>query len=466
MTEIVIKVQNLSKCYHIYDNPRDRLKQFIAPRLQRLTWQQPKQYFREFWAVKDVSFEIKKGETVGIIGRNGSGKSTLLQMICGTLNPTHGSIETNGRIAALLELGSGFNPEFTGRENIYLNAAILGLSEQKIQKRFNEIVDFADIGDFLEQPIKNYSSGMVLRLAFSVSIHMDPDILIVDEALVVGDAGFQRKCFGHIEKFKERGGAILFCAHSSQMINELCDRAILIGSGQLLINNIPHLVTSFYHRLLNASPEETNAIRIELANLRLQADSTFLESYEESGYVAPTNKVTDSIEVISDIKENHFFNPNLISESSVIYESTGGVIHNFMILSRTLEQVNLLKLGKVYSVNFNVDFESDIESTEVEFVFKTITGNVIAGADTKKLKISCLNDIKKGSSVNVNFEFYCNLLPGSYLVSVGVRGVINGKHLLVHKIVEGILFRVLDEPGLMEFGFINLNITPTMNINN
>ena len=164
MTDIAIRVQNLSKCYEIYNKPRDRLKQFFVPRLQRMTGQQPKQYFREFWALKDVSFEIKKGETVGIIGRNGSGKSTLLQMICGTLSPTSGSIRTNGRIAALLELGSGFNPEFTGRENVYMNAALLGLSNKEINARFDEIVAFADIGGFIEQPVKTYSSEMMMVL--------------------------------------------------------------------------------------------------------------------------------------------------------------------------------------------------------------------------------------------------------------------------------------------------------------
>ncbi|MDZ4098100.1 MAG: ABC transporter ATP-binding protein, partial [Methylophilaceae bacterium] len=194
MTNIAIKVENLSKCYQIYDNPRDRLKQFVAPRLQRLTWQTPKQYFREFWALKDVSFEVKKGETVGIIGRNGSGKSTLLQMICGTLNPTSGSIQTSGRSAALLELGSGFNPEFTGRENVYMNAAVLGLTQDEIDKRYDDIVAFADIGEFINQPVKTYSSGMVVRLAFAVQSQIDPDILIVDEALSVGDAKFQAKC--------------------------------------------------------------------------------------------------------------------------------------------------------------------------------------------------------------------------------------------------------------------------------
>ena len=192
-SDVAIKVESLSKCYHIYDTPRDRLKQFVLPRLQRLARQPSKQYFREFWALKDVSFEIKKGETVGIIGRNGSGKSTLLQMICGTLNPTSGSIQTNGRIAALLELGSGFNPDFTGRENVYMNAAVLGLSQGEVDERYEAITEFAGIGEFIDQPVKTYSSGMTVRLAFAISVCVEPDILIVDEALSVGDAAFQFK---------------------------------------------------------------------------------------------------------------------------------------------------------------------------------------------------------------------------------------------------------------------------------
>ena len=186
MNDIAIRVSNLGKYYQIYDAPRDRLKQFVLSRLQRLIGKQPKQYFREFWALKEVSFEIKKGETVGIIGRNGSGKSTLLQMICGTLFPTNGTVETRGRIAALLELGSGFNPEFTGRENVYLNGAVLGLSKEEIDTRFDAIAAFADIGDFIEQPVKTYSSGMFVRLAFAIQANVDPEILIVDEALAGG----------------------------------------------------------------------------------------------------------------------------------------------------------------------------------------------------------------------------------------------------------------------------------------
>jgi len=233
-SDIAIKVENLSKCFQIYEQPRDRLKQFIMPRLQRLVGQTPKKYFREFWALKNVSFEIKKGETVGIIGRNGSGKSTLLQMICGTLAPTVGTIQTNGRLAALLELGSGFNPEFTGRENVYMNASVLGLSKLEIDARFNDIADFADIGDFIEQPVKTYSSGMYVRLAFAIQANVDPEILIVDEALAVGDAYFVHRCMNRFQEMQSKGTTILLVTHDATAVRQLCDRAIWIDNGMSL----------------------------------------------------------------------------------------------------------------------------------------------------------------------------------------------------------------------------------------
>jgi lipopolysaccharide transport system ATP-binding protein len=229
---VAIRVQNLSKCYQIYDNPRDRLKQFVMPRVRRIAGKAHKQYFREFWALKDVSFEVKKGETVGIIGRNGSGKSTLLQMICGTLNPTSGSIQTNGRIAALLELGSGFNPEFTGRENVYMNASVLGLNRAEIDARFDEIAAFADIGQFIEQAVKTYSSGMYVRLAFAVIAHVDADILVVDEALAVGDAVFTQKCMRFIRNF-QKNGSLIFVSHDTASVQNLCKSGIWLKNGSV-----------------------------------------------------------------------------------------------------------------------------------------------------------------------------------------------------------------------------------------
>lgn len=245
-SELAIKIDNISKCYQIYDAPRDRLKQMIIPRLQKLILQPSKNYFREFWALKNISVEIKKGEAVGIVGRNGSGKSTLLQLICGTLSPTHGLIENNGRIAALLELGSGFNPEFTGRENVYLNGSILGVDAKQIDEKFFDIVKFADIGDYLDQPVKTYSSGMFVRLAFAVQMHLEPEILIIDEALSVGDQFFQAKCYAAIRSMMDKGTTVLFVSHSAATVKALCPRAILLSHGELVIDGPASKVLDHY----------------------------------------------------------------------------------------------------------------------------------------------------------------------------------------------------------------------------
>ncbi|KAF1046223.1 ABC transporter ATP-binding protein [Xylophilus sp.] len=227
-----VAVRGLRKRYEIYETPRHRLQQFVFPRIQRLLGLPVRHYFTEFWALQDVSFSVQRGETVAIIGRNGSGKSTLLQTICGTLHATEGEVETRGRIAALLELGSGFNPEFTGRENILMNAAILGLATQEVEARFDAIAAFADIGDFLDQPVKTYSSGMYVRLAFAVIAHVDADILIIDEALAVGDAVFTQKCMRFLREFKKRG-TLIFVSHDMGSVLALCERAVWLHQGQV-----------------------------------------------------------------------------------------------------------------------------------------------------------------------------------------------------------------------------------------
>lgn len=232
-SDLAIQVRNLSKCYQIYNKPSDRLKQSIYTGLRRLVGQNAKPLFKEFWALKDINFDIAKGESVGIIGQNGSGKSTLLQLICGTLNATTGSVITNGRIAALLELGSGFNPEFTGRENVYMNGAVLGLSEAEINNRFDEILTFADIGEFIDQPTKTYSSGMLVRLAFAVQVCIEPDILIVDEALAVGDALFQKRCFERMDKLRTNGTTLLFVSHDQESVRTMTNKAIFLEHGEI-----------------------------------------------------------------------------------------------------------------------------------------------------------------------------------------------------------------------------------------
>ena len=238
-----IEVEDLGKCYRIYDQPRDRIKQAL--------WRSRRRYFREFWALRHVSFTVARGESVGIVGRNGSGKSTLLQLICGTLTPTEGRVRTGGRVAALLELGSGFNPEFTGIENVYLNASLLGLRRQEVDARLDAILAFADIGDFAGQPVKTYSSGMAVRLAFAVMAHVDADVLVVDEALSVGDAYFMQKCMRFIHRFREHG-CLLVVSHDAATLTAVCDRALLISQGRLQRIGTAKAISEEYIRDLHA----------------------------------------------------------------------------------------------------------------------------------------------------------------------------------------------------------------------
>lgn len=241
-SDAVISVSHLGKCYQLYNQPQDRLKQFL--------WRGRRQFYREFWALREVSFEVEPGEVIGIVGRNGSGKSTLLQLICQTLTPTCGEVTVRGRVAALLELGAGFNPEFTGRENVLMNAAILGLSPGEIAARFDEIVDFSGIRDFIDQPAKTYSSGMYMRLAFAVAVSVDPDILVIDEALSVGDGEFARRSFDRIMALKAAGKTILFCSHSMYQIEAICNRAIWLKEGRVVLSGTPAVVVSAYNDYL------------------------------------------------------------------------------------------------------------------------------------------------------------------------------------------------------------------------
>lgn len=245
MNEVAIQVQDVSKCFQIYENPQDRLKQAILPRLQHAAGLARSNYFKEFWALHGVSFEVRRGDTVGIIGRNGAGKSTLLQIICGTLQPTSGSVTVRGRVAALLELGTGFNPEFTGRENVYMNASILGLSKEEVDARYDDIVAFADIGAFIDQPVKIYSSGMYVRLAFAVIAHVDADVLIIDEALAVGDAIFVQKCMRFLRSFRERG-TLLFVSHDTGSVLNFCRSAVWLDGGVARMHASAKEVTNAY----------------------------------------------------------------------------------------------------------------------------------------------------------------------------------------------------------------------------
>lgn len=267
-SEPIIQVTDLSKCYHIYDRPQDRLRQAVVPRLQRLAAPlvrpvapalvRERAYFREFWALRDVNFQVNPGQAVAIIGRNGCGKSTLLQIVCNTLTATTGEVDVRGRVAALLELGAGFNPEFTGRENAYMNAAILGLSREEMEARFEEVAAFADIGAFMDQPVKSYSSGMYVRLAFSVAISVEPDILVVDEALSVGDMVFRFKCTERIARLMEKGTTLLFVSHDLSMVKAICDHALYLENGRVKTQGPANEVAELY--MMDSQEQQARAV--------------------------------------------------------------------------------------------------------------------------------------------------------------------------------------------------------------
>ena len=428
MTDIAIKVQNLSKCYYIYDNPRDRLKQFVAPRLQRLTWQQPKQYFREFWALKDVSFEVKKGETVGIIGRNGSGKSTLLQMICGTLTPTSGSIQTHGRIAALLELGAGFNPEFTGRENVYMNASVLGLSNKEIDARFDDIVAFADIGQFIEQPVKTYSSGMMVRLAFAVIAHVDADILVVDEALSVGDAFFSQKCMRFLRNFMKTG-TVLFVSHDTGAVVNFCNHAILLSHGHVTKTGTPKEVIKHYLASLCDIAEE-EILMDELP--AIDSNPEDLDAYRdmrESMINAST--LRNDIEIFQ-------FDPDQAD-----FGTGKAKIISVRLLDKNNVPLSWVVGGEDVILEIQCLAMADILRPIIGFQLKDRLGQVVFCDNTYLVYQNTQVFADAGTEIVARFEFRLPILPtGDYSVSPAIAEGTQEEHVQHHWLHDALIIRV------------------------
>jgi lipopolysaccharide transport system ATP-binding protein len=400
--DIAIQVSNLGKCYQIYDKPHDRLKQFLAPRLQRLARQTPQQYFREFWALKDVSFEVKKGETVGIIGRNGSGKSTLLQLICGTLTPNSGTVETSGRIAALLQLGSGFNPEFTGRENVYMNASILGLAKDEIDARFDKIAAFADIGDFIERPVKTYSSGMVMRLAFAVQSQIDPDILIVDEALSVGDAKFQAKCFNRLKKLKDGGTSILLVTHSSEQIVTHCTNALLLESGKVFEAGHPRSVVNSYMDLLFGKKRKS---------IVAPAISATMDSVDE--VVTPEA----SLSYTEDVFASHpGYNPH-----EYRWGDGSALILDFYLSADGEDYPSAITTGQNIVLAVSVRFLNSMVRPILGITIKTKEGVTVYGVNSETLDVEEFKSLGQcGQVAYGRASFCCRLAPGDYFISLGI----------------------------------------------
>jgi len=422
-SDVAIAVRGVGKCYRIYERPQDRLKQAL--------FRGRRQYFREFWALRDISLDIHRGETVGIIGRNGCGKSTLLQIICNTLTPTTGHVQVGGRIAALLELGAGFNPDFSGRENVYTNAAILGLSWQETEDRFQQIVDFSELGEFIDRPVKTYSSGMHVRLAFAVAISVEPDILVVDEALAVGDEAFQRKCFARIQAIQRRGGTILFVSHSAGTIVDLCSRAVLLDHGEHLLTGTPKAVVARYHKLAYAPPEKAAAIRDEIRQTAQGGD--WAETVEPPAS-APAQPVAENSQA--------YLDPHLKPKSTVAYESQGAQIFDPQITTPGGRAVNVLVPHEEYLVRYRVVFTQPAFQVRFGTTLKTRTGVELSGTGAPRMPQPAREFVPAGAEFQVAFRFRCQLLPGVYFGNVGLMGLVGNNVKYLHRMEDGLIFRV------------------------
>ncbi|MGH6760498.1 MAG: ABC transporter ATP-binding protein [Phyllobacterium sp.] len=449
--DLAISVNNVSKHFAMFARPEDRMKQMVLPRMQRLVGRKANRYYKDFAALKDISFNVKRGETIGLIGRNGSGKSTLLQIICGTLQPTGGSVQVKGRVAALLELGSGFNPEFSGRENVYLNAAILGLTNSEIDERFESIAQFADIGPFIDQPVKSYSSGMYVRLAFATAINVDPDILVVDEALAVGDEAFQRKCFARIEEIQDRGGTILFVSHAAQTIVQLCSRAILIDGGEVLLEGKPKTVTSQYQRLMNLSGERAQEVR---SAIKLMGQGgTELPDHSPAG-----EAINPTVQSREDDAPVEFLDPSLKSPSRVDYEKLGARIENIRILNSKNQSVNTIRTGQHYQLSYDVEFTQEARKIIFGTLIKTLSGLALTGMNTTNSPDERIESVSPGDRYRVTFGFDCMLLPGTYLLNCGVTGSQeSGEAAYLDRVLDALMFRVAPTPTLYDHGYFTQN---------
>ena len=423
MSEIAIKVDKVSKIYRLYDRQRDRLKDAL-----NLT---KKKCYREHFALSELDFEIKKGETVGIIGTNGSGKSTILKIITGVLNPSGGNVEVDGRISALLELGAGFNMEYTGVENVYLNGTMIGFTKEEIDERLKDILEFADIGDFAGQPVKTYSSGMFVRLAFAVAINIDPEILIVDEALSVGDVFFQSKCYHKFEEFKRMGKTILFVSHDLGSITKYCDRAILLNKGHKLFEGTPKEAVDLYKRVLvNQLDDDKNAEK--------GAGTIWNQNGEKEGTLWRSTLP---------------INPEVIE-----YGSKKAEIVDFAFLDANGTYTNVIEKGSEMTVKMKVRFQEDIAEPIFAFSFKNLLGIELCGTNTMFEKVE-ITPKSAGDVQVVSFKQKMDLQGGEYLLSLGCTGYPHGEFTVYHRLYDVCNLTVVSTKNTVGYYDMNTEIT-------
>lgn len=438
----VVSVQSVGKLYHLYKKPEDRLKQALFGRLGKV-------FGRPFWALRGVSFELRKGEMLGIIGKNGSGKSTLLQMIAGTLMPTEGTIDCRGRVAALLELGSGFNPEYTGRENIRMNALILGMSTDRLDQKMQEIIDFADIGDFIDQPVKLYSSGMFVRLAFAVTTGMDADILLIDEALAVGDIFFRQKCYQRMEELRSQGASVILVTHSMGDVEQFCERGILLDKGSIVFEgSAPEAVKRYYlleqieqERQLNApssTPEEKTQINVPLSTPEEEAQGS---APGQSGNIA-------------------WPDPDAFLDISEAPQVSNGwaVCTGVAVCDEKGQPCLVFEQGETASFYFEYLLKNDIEVPNFGLEFRNDKGIIVHGKTTLEYGSDLPKMLKKGSRVRFIQKIKLEIAVGEYTFGVGMGAFYqhdyNYRDVLSHVDLEARLVRVCMLPTIGSFRVI------------
>jgi len=459
---LAITTKNLSKVYKLYRSPKDRMKE--ALNLQR------KKFHKEFYALKDINLEIRRGEVIGIVGKNGSGKSTLLKILSRVLTPSSGEYMVRGKVSSLLELGSGFNPELTGIENIFFYGTILGFPEEKIKARLQEILDFADIGDFVYQPLKTYSSGMRSRLAFAVAINVDPDILILDEVLAVGDELFRRKCYAQMEKYFKGNKTVLFVSHSVSSINELCTRAIMLDKGEFIAEGPAMEITKQYERFLFAKPEEINKVRDEIKMIDFSKKSYDIIAGSDIGKSALPNSVNNPVNIVladtnnkNEIvhKSKAYFLPELISKARIEYRNYEVDITNVTILSPDERKVNVLFPGELYKLEYDIFFHIPAEHISFGMMIKTEKGLILSAASTRNHDIN-LDIVKMGNKFHISWSFTCNLFCGLYYVNVGVLSFTSKGRITLNRIVDALVFKVEHHKSQKYIGNTYLKQVPSV----
>ena len=457
-SDVVIHAEHLGKAFPIYEKPMHRLMQMLSRGQAKQRW------FRQFKALQDVNLTVRRGETLGIVGRNGSGKSTLLQLICGTLQPSTGSVEVRGRIAALLELGAGFNPEFTGRENVFLYGTVLGLTRQQVAERFEEIAAFADIGDFIEQPVKSYSSGMYVRLAFAVAVNVTPDILVVDEALSVGDEAFQRKCFARINKIRADGATVLFVSHSAGIVTQLCDRAVLLDRGEMLLEGSPKFVVSRYHKMLYVPAERAEAMRLAIRAERDDGSAEALPGLSEADR-QDSQLVASSVDAGRGVSATEsapgWFDEGLVPKSTVRYDTRGAHIEAPHLETLDGRKVNVLRAGESYEYVYRIEFAEPAASVRFGMLIKTVTGLELGGGATH-LPHDAIAMVEAGQTLEARFRFRCLLEGGTYFLNAGVLATLGEEEIYIDRLVDAAMFRVMPQPERLATGLVDFCVSSTV----